>query len=66
MFVSHQKANGSAVRVAAEAVIKLFRWTDGERWRFFIMKRTPSAVVLARLTQGYARIDKLDNICAAN
>src|SRR5690606_27301499 len=40
-----QESNGSTMRTAAKAVIRLFGWTDSEGWRFFVMKRTEAKQV---------------------
>ena len=50
--------------LAAEAVVKLFVWTDRERWRLLVVKRAEPGIVLACLFQGHAAFDDINNVDA--
>src|SRR5207237_2408314 len=49
--ISHQEANGVAVRAAAEAVIELLRGAHAERGRLLVMEWAQAAVVGAALLE---------------
>ena len=60
--VCHQKADGAAVRAAAEAVIKLLLLADCKRGRLFLMERATGQVIFARFFQRHAGVNDIHDI----
>ena len=65
IFVVAQKRNGVAAGSAAEAVIKLFVWAYAERGRFFFVEWAASCEIFSTSFEGYAGVNKADDIGAS-
>jgi len=62
--VFHQELDGGAMRAATEAMVELLGRTDGERRRFFVVKRAQAKQVGPALAQLHVAPDDVDNIDA--
>jgi hypothetical protein len=62
--VLHEKPDCGAMRAAPEAVIELLSLADGERGRFFPVKRAARNVVRAGLLERHITVDHFDDVDA--
>ena len=62
LFHFHDEFEDVAADAAAEAVINLFGRVDGERWRFFRVKRAQAGEILAALFQADVFADDADDV----
>lgn len=60
----HQKRNGISAFAATKAFENFFGRRNGERWSFFVMKRTKSEVVGAPFFQANKTANDFNNINA--
>ena len=58
----HDKADGRAMRAAAEAVIELFGLADGERRGFFSVERTAGDVIGTGLFERQVALDDIHDV----
>ena len=66
VVVVHQKADGRAVRAAAEAVVEAFRRADRERRGLLVMERAACLELAAGLLELHAAADDLDDVCPSD
>ena len=62
--ILHQERDRGAVRAAAEAVIELLGWTDGEARRLFAMERAQTHQIGAALLQLHIIAHHVDDVDA--
>lgn len=65
IVVFHEEADSGSMGSTSKAMIKLFFPADGKRGRLFVMKRTASLKLLARLLECQTAVNQIDNIYTA-
>jgi hypothetical protein len=61
----HKEPDRASIRTAAEAVIKLFGLTYGERGRFLIVKRAATLQITPPFAERDPGSDYFDDVCAS-
>ena len=62
LFHFHDEFENIAADAAAEAVVNLFHWMDGERWRFFLVEGAEACEIRAAFFQADVFADDADDV----